>query len=130
VEGGIGNTIQGTSFFYRPYITYGLNASFEAGTEVDAGPFSFTASAYDFLPWGTQTMISRTGVQTSGAGVGHDNGFNAGIDVQLIKYVDLEVDYSRSVPLRLNSFSFVISFKIGSLLPPQPQQIETSEDAH
>jgi len=130
VEGGIGNTTPGTSFFYRPYITYGLNASFEAGAELDAGPFSFTASAYDFVPWGTQTMISSTSVQAGGAGVVRDNGFNAGIDVQLLRYLDLEVDYSRSVPLRLNTFSFVISFKIGSLLPPQPRQIETSEDAH
>ena len=129
VEGGIGNTVPGTSFFYRPYITYGLNASFEAGTEVDAGPFSFTASAYDIVPWGTQTVIS-TSVQTGGASVVRDNGFNAGIDVQLVRYLDLEVDYSRSVPRRLNSFSFVLSFRIGSLLPSQPQQVETSEDAH
>src|SRR5215472_343851 len=73
VDGGVGNTIPDTRFFHRPYMTFGYNASFEAGTEVDAGPFSLTASAYDIAPWGPQTMISRvfrcsSGTKCSGTG--------------------------------------------------------------
>lgn len=140
VDGGVGNTIPDTRFFHRPFMTFGYNASFEAGTEVDAGPFSLTASAYDIAPWGTQTVISRmfrctsgtkcvaagtstnrrgytqTSVQTGGASLTRDNGFNAGIEVKPVKYLDLEADYSRSVPLQLNNFSFGISIDIGSLL--------------
>jgi hypothetical protein len=139
VDGGAGNTIQDTRFFHRPYMTFGYNASFEAGTEVDVGPFSLTASAYDIAPWGTQTMFSRVfrcskgtkcvasgtstnrrgykqaSVQTGGASLTRDNGFNAGIELKPAKYLDLEADYSRSVPLQLNTFSFGISIDIGSL---------------
>jgi hypothetical protein len=84
-------------------MTYGYNASFEAGTEMDAGPFSLTASAYDIAPWGTQVMFSKvfrcasgaptgtstnrkgytqTSVQSGGADLTRDNGFNAGIEVK------------------------------------------------
>jgi len=51
IDGGAGNTISDTRFFHRPFTSFGYNASFEAGTEVDAGPFSLTASAYDIAPW-------------------------------------------------------------------------------
>lgn len=146
VDGGVGNTIPDTRFFHRPYMTFGSNASFEAGTEVGAGPFSLTASAYDIAPWGPQTIISRvfrcssgtkcsgTGTSTDrkgyvsssvtsgGASLARDNGFNAGIDVKPAKYLDLEADYSRSVPLRVNNFSFGISIDLGSLFHSQPRQ--------
>lgn len=146
IDGGVGNTIPDTHFFHRPYMTFGYNASFEAGTEADAGPFSLTASAYDIAPWGTQTMISRifrctsgtkcsasgsstnrrgyatTSIQTGGANLTRDNGFNAGVEVKPVKYLDLEANYSRSVPLRLNIFSFGIGMDLGSFLRSQPRQ--------
>jgi len=144
VDGGVGNTIQDTRFFHRPYTTFGYNASFEAGTEVDAGPFSLTASAYDITPWGTQVMFSKvfrcgsgakcastgtstnrkgytqTSVQSGGADLTRDNGFNAGIEVKPNRYFDLEAAYSRSVPLQLNIFSFGIAVDIGALLRHGP----------
>jgi hypothetical protein len=43
------------------------------------------------------------------------------MEVKARAYLDLEVDYSRSVPLQLNSFSFGISVDIGSLLRSRPQ---------
>jgi hypothetical protein len=140
LDAGVGNTIADTRFFHRPYMTFGYNASFEAGIELDPGPFSLTASAYDIAPWGTQTMISRifrcpsgtkcsasgtstnrkgyrdTSIQTGGANLTRDNGFNAGIEVKPVKYLDLEASYSRSVPLQVSSFSFGVSLDIGSLL--------------
>ncbi len=144
VDGGVGNTIPDTRFFHRPFSTFGYNASFEAGTEIDAGPFSLTASAYDVAPWGTQTVVSRvfrcssgtkctasgtstdrkgyllTSVQTGSASLVRDNGFNAGVEVKPVRYLDLEVAYSRSVPLQLNTFSFGVSVDFGSLLRPRP----------
>ena len=143
VDAGVGNTIPYSRFFDRPYMTFGYNASFEAGTEADAGPFSFAASAYDIAPWGNQTVISRvfrcgsaakcsaagtstnrkgykTASVTSGAAdLTRDNGFNVGVEVKPAKYLDLEADYSRSVPLQLNIFSFGISIDLGSLLRSQ-----------
>lgn len=58
-DAGLGNTVLDTQFFHRPFITFGYNAQFEAGTEFDVGKLSFTASAYDIAPWGPQTVISR-----------------------------------------------------------------------
>ena len=139
IDGGVGNTVPDTRYFQRPYMTFGYNAQFEAGTEVDAGPFSVSVSAYDVAPWGTQTVVSRvfrcsgnvscgaagsinrkgylnSSVQTGGASLVRDNGFNASADIKPTKTLDLEFDYSRSVPLRLNTFSFGIGVDLGALL--------------
>lgn len=121
-------------------MTFGYNAAFEAGTEVDAGPISLSASAYDVAPWGNQTVYSRvfrcsssvkcsatgkttdrkgymsSSVTSGDASLTRDNGFNASAEFKPIKTIDLEVDYSRSVPLRLNTFSFGISLDVGAVL--------------
>ncbi len=55
-------------------------------------------------------------MQTGSASLVRDNGFNAGVELKPVKAIDLEFDYSRSVPLRLNSFSFEISVDLGALL--------------
>jgi hypothetical protein len=140
IDGGVGNTVQDTRYFHRPFMTFGYNAQIEAGTEVDAGPLSVSGSAYDVAPWGTQTVVSRvfrcsgnakcgasgkstnrrgylnSSVQSGGASLARDNGFNASVDVKPAKTIDLEFDYSRSVPLRLNTFSFGIGFDLGAML--------------
>lgn len=140
IDGGVGNSVPDTKYFHRPYMTFGYNAQFEAGTEMDAGPFSVTASAYDIAPWGTQTVVSRvfqcsgnascgavgkssnrkgylnTSVQSGDASLARDNGFNAGLEIKPVKIIDLEFDYSRSVPLRLNTFSFGIAVDLGAIL--------------
>ncbi len=129
-----------TKSFHRPFMTFGYNLQFEAGTEMDAGPFSITGSAYDVAPWGPQTVVSRvfrcsgsvkcgatgtstnrkgyldSSVQTGNASLARDNGFNASVEVKPVKTIDLEFDYSRSVPLRLNTFSFGISVDLGAVL--------------
>lgn len=138
VDGGIGNTVLDTRFFHRPFATFGYAAQFEAGTEIDAfGPFSLTVSAYDVAPVGTQMVVSRvfrcsatctqttkssdrrgytsSSILTGGADLVRDNGFNAGIEVKPLRYLDLEFDYSRSVPLRLNSFSFGVAVDLRAL---------------
>jgi hypothetical protein len=139
VDLGVGNTVSDTQYFHRPFITFGYNVQSEGGAEIDAGPVSLTASAYDVAPWGTQTVISRVfrcssaancsasgkstnrkgfllaSVQTGGAELVRDNGFNLGVEMKPAHYVDLEAGYSRSVPLQLNIFSFGISLDMRAL---------------
>ena len=142
LDAGVGNTLPNTKYLIRLYSTFGYNAQFEAGTQADAGPFSLSASAYDIAPWGPQTMVSKvyrctsgtkcsaTGtttdrksyltqnVSTGGASLTRDNGFNAGVELKpaKAKYLDLELDYSHSVPLRLNTISFGIALDIGGMM--------------
>jgi hypothetical protein len=137
---GVGNTVSDTKYFHRPFITFGYNAQFEGGTEFDAGPFSLAASAYDVTPWGPQTVISRVfrcssgakcsangkstnrkgyksaSVQSGGADLVRDNGFNAGIEFKPVPVLDFEFDLSRSIPLQLTSFSFGVSVDLSRLL--------------
>ena len=142
INGGVGNSVQDTRYFHRPFTTFGYTAQFEGGTEVDAGPFSLSASLYDIAPWGTQMVVSRVyrctsgtkclagakttnrksylnqNVSTGDASLTRDNGFNAGVEYKpaKAKYLDLEFDYSHSVALRLNSISFGIAVDIAGMM--------------
>jgi len=140
---GAGNTVMDTRFFHRPFITFGYNAQFEGGLEYDPGKFSFSVSAYDVAPWGNQTVISRVfrcgasancnaggktknrksftsaSVSAGAADLVRDNGFNAGIDYKPAGYLDFEFDFSRSVPLQLNSYSFGIGVDLSWLVRPR-----------
>ena len=142
LDAGVGNSIMDTKFFHRPFMTYGYNAQFNGGVEYDPGKFSFSAAAYDVAPWGNQTVISRvfrcssaakcsagapttdrksfttSSVSTGGADLVRDNGFNGGIDYKPAGYLDLEFDFSRSVPLQLNSYSIGIGVDLSWLLRP------------
>jgi hypothetical protein len=133
---GVGNTVLDTRYFHHPYMSFGYNAQSEAGLEYDPGKFSFSASAYDVAPWGNQTIYSRvfrcggpscssgsgrngfktSNVTSGGADLVRDNGWNAGIDYKPSPRIDLEFDYSRSVPLHLNNYSFGMGFDLSSLL--------------
>jgi hypothetical protein len=140
VNATVGNTVLDTHYFHRPYTTFGYNAAFEGGLEYDPGKFSFSLSAYDIAPWGDQTVISRvfrcdssthcsssgptnnrksylnSSVSTGAADLVRDNGLNAGIDFKPTSRLDLEFDYSRSIPLQLNIFSFGIGVDLSWLL--------------
>jgi hypothetical protein len=142
VNAAVGNTVMDTKSFHRPFITFGYNFQSEAGVEYDPGNFSFSASGYDVAPWGNQVVISRVfrcgsgakcsasgtstdrkgyktaSVTAGGADLVRDNGWNAGIDYKPSPRVDLELDYSRSVPLHLNSYSFGIGVDLSWVLRP------------
>ena len=146
LDAGVGNTVMDTRSFHRPFITFGYNAQFNGGLEYDPGKFSFSVSAYDVAPWGDQTVFSRvfrcgsgttcsagsksndrkgytTNSVTSGsADLVRDNGYGAGIDYKPVGYLDLEFDYSRSVPLHLNSYSFGIGVDLSWVLHPHIYQ--------
>ncbi|MGB7844141.1 MAG: hypothetical protein WBL63_00875 [Candidatus Acidiferrum sp.] len=143
LNAGLGNTVLDTRYFRRPFITFGYNAQFEGGLEYDPGNFSFSVAAYDVAPWGEQTVISRVfrcgkSTNCSAAGATHnrgsyrntsissgpadlvrDNGFNASVDFKPTSRLDLEFDFSRSVPLQLNIYSFGMGFDLSWLLRPQ-----------
>jgi len=142
IDAGVGNTIMDTRYFTRPFATFGYNAAFTGGLEYDKGPFSFQVGGYDIAPWGNQTEISRvfrcgsaakcgssgpstnrhgftgSNVTTGGAALVRDNGYEAGIDFKPVYYLDFEFDYSRSVPLQLNNYSFGIGVNLSSLVRP------------
>jgi hypothetical protein len=141
VDAGVGNTILDTRYFHRPFATYGYNAQFSGGVEYDPGNFSFSVAAYDVAPWGNQTVISRvfrcgsakcggsgsssnrhgytsSSVTSGSADLVRDNGYNAGIDYKPVGYLDFEFDFSRSVPLQLNSYSFGIGMDLSWLIRP------------
>jgi hypothetical protein len=143
VDAGVGNTIMDTRFFTRPFMSFGYNAAFTGGLEYDKGPFSLQAGAYDVAPWGNQTVYSRvfrcgaaasctaaggshnrrgftsSNVTSGGADLVRDNGYEAGIDFKPVYYLDFEFDYSRSVPLHLNNYSFGIGINLSSLVRPR-----------
>ena len=143
VDAGVGNTGLDTRYFHRPFTTYGYNAQLNGGIEYDPGNFSFSVAAYDVAPWGNQTEISRvfrcgssvkcsaggptknrksftsSNVSTGGADLVRDNGYNAGIDYKPVGYLDFEFDFSRSVPLQLNSYSFGIGVDLTRLVRPR-----------
>jgi hypothetical protein len=163
IDAGVGNTVLDTWQFQRPYTLFGYSGQFEAGTSMDLGPFSFSASAYDILPWGGQTIISRvyrcpkgttctppagtqvtpaptptptpvrcparakctpagtsttrrdylvSSVVTGVADLARDNGWNASVEVHPRQQFNLEFDYSRSVPLHLDTFSFGLGINL------------------
>jgi hypothetical protein len=142
LDAGVGNTVLDTKYFHRPFMSFGYNAAFTAGLEYDKGPFSLSGGAYDIAPWGNQIVFSRvfrctsaakcsatgtttnrdgflgTSVTSGPASLVRDNGYEAGIDFKPAYYLDLEFDYSRSVPLRLNNYSFGIGIDLSSLMRP------------
>src|SRR5438094_2090736 len=141
LDAGVGNTIMDTRFFHRPFATFGYNAQFNGGIEYDPGNFSFSVAAYDVAPCGDQTVISRvfrcgsancsgngrssnrhghtsSSVTSGGPALVRDNGSNAGTESKPVGYLDFEFDFSRSVPLQLNSYSFGIGVDLTRLVRP------------
>lgn len=150
IDGGIGNTVGDAHHVKKPFMTFGYNVAFEAGTQVDAGPLSFSASVYDVAPWGPQTVISRvfrcapgpgcsaagktrnrksyllSNVSSGDASLTRDNGFNVGVEFKPMKTVNLEAAYSRSVSLQLNTFSFGVFLDIAGILRSHSSELSPS----
>lgn len=130
---GFANTIANSRFFKRPFTSYGYNAHFELGTEVDVWKFlSAGASLYDIEPMGNQTLYSRfhgngvaaqhnrffqsANVTTGSASIAKDNGYSAWVDANPISYLDCSFGYSRSVHYAFNSISFGVGLDLGHWL--------------
>ncbi len=142
VNAGVGNSLADTKYWHRPFVTLGDVAHFEGGTAFDLGhSVTLTASAYDVAPWGTQKVYSRTVTRSGGGPTGsgpgnsshgrvfqnnavtigdssidRDNGFNADLDFNPVKFVDFDLAYSHSVHYQLDTVSFSINFNLTPLL--------------
>jgi hypothetical protein len=131
-EIGVGNSLPERMLFLRPFTSYGYLSHVEGGADIDIiGPLSMTASAYDILPWGTQTVFSRvsghgngshgrsfeTSQKTSGgASLTRDYGFNLNADISVGGRFDLYAGYTRSMTYALNSVSFGVGINLKTLL--------------
>lgn len=135
---GAGNSLFGTRYWQRPYLTLGGVSHFEAGTSFDLGhDFSVSGSAYDIAPWGTQKVYSlivtkaggspggtpkhgrvyQNNAETvGGASLDRDNGYNADLDFNPTKLIDLDLAYSHSMHFQLDTVSFTVGLNLTPLL--------------
>jgi hypothetical protein len=67
-------------------------------------------------PTKNRNSFTTASVSSGAADLVRDNGFNAGIDFKPLSYCDVEFDFSRSVPLQLNSYSFGIGVDLSWLV--------------
>jgi hypothetical protein len=124
----------------RPYSIVGKLAVLDAGAEIDASKtVSLSVSAYDILPWGPQTAISRFAlpqqplaagaagpvsksrkgqrffdVSTLTAGssaLTRDHGVEVAVTASPTSKVDLTASYSRSIPLQLDTVGVSLSLR-------------------
>jgi hypothetical protein len=135
---GVANSLFDATYQHRPYVTLGDLAHFDVGTAFDLGrTLTVSASVYDIAPWGTQKVYSKVVTKSGGGGGGSskhgrvyldnalttggssidsDNGFNADLDFNPVKYVDFDLAYSHSVHYQLDTVSFGINFNLTPLV--------------
>ena len=130
-----------TRVVHRSIITFGKEAQFTAGTDIDLfGPFSINVDAYDVEPWGPQEIFSRTLKKTTvtvngvnqvrysavnsitkgGANLVKDNGYDAAIDAKLKRYILVEVGYDYSVQYVAGTVYFSVGFDLSKFLSRGP----------
>jgi hypothetical protein len=122
-----------TRVVHRSFITLGKEVQSTAGLDVDLfGPFSFSADAYDVIPWGQQEIFTRTlkkktvtvnGVTTTrtyavnaitkgGANLVRDNGYDAAIDARIGHFLLIEGGYDYSVQFAAGTVFFSVGFDL------------------
>jgi hypothetical protein len=131
---GLANSIPDTFVYRRPFASYGDLGHLQAGAARHIVDWlSVAASAFDVVPWGSQTIDSRVvgngfaatghgppflqGRQTTGgSSLAADNGFSAGLGISPTKAIDFTVGYSRSTHYDLNTVSFGIAVNMRAIL--------------
>jgi hypothetical protein len=132
---GIANTVSDTRFFVRPFTTLGTVGHFEAGAEFELLPLlNFAASAYDVAPTGQQKIFSKLATQqmtttitrgrvfttahetVGGADLASDNGFSVGFNSSPLPFLDLGINYTRSVHFRLDTLSYGVGVNVGYIV--------------
>jgi hypothetical protein len=144
-EAGLANTVTDTRYFARPFTSLGFVTHFQGGMTVDfARVFQAGGSVYAIAPSGSQKVYSKlvgpqsgsttsapapmgTGkgqgnnvfasahVTSGGADLVRDHGYTAFLIASPVKYMDLEVAYTRSADYQLNTVSFSVGFNVGVL---------------
>jgi hypothetical protein len=143
---GIANTVSDTTFFSRPFTSLGLVGHMEGGASVPIMPyFSIGGSAYEILPSGQQTIISKLvkgqsstsqsnastliskhGVfETNAVTVGSsdlaaDHGFSTWMQLKKGSDASFQLGYNRSAAYQLNSLFFSIGLNIRGLINNRP----------
>jgi hypothetical protein len=137
LELSLSNGLTDTKLYHRPFTTLGFVSQFTGGGSIDVGGnFSVGASLYDVLPAGTQKMFSKLVSQKSGSTAGsgkngrsyelasettgtasltRDNGGSAWIEFSP-GVLDLQIGYTHSVHLALNTVAFNVGINIGKLV--------------
>jgi hypothetical protein len=137
LELSLSNGLTDTKLYHRPFTTLGFVSQFTGGTSIDlGGNFSVGASLYDVLPAGTQKMFSKLVSQKSGSTAGsgkndrsyelasettgtasltRDNGGSAWIEFSP-RALDLQIGYTHSVHLELNTVAFNLGVNLGKLV--------------
>lgn len=132
---GVANTISDTSFFVRPFTSYGLVSHVEGGTTVDLLPrASMGASAYGVRASGEQRITSKvfdsggrgptsgshrgrpfeTSSETvSSPDIANDYGFSTWFGVSPQSNSNFYVGYSRSTSYDFNTLFFGVGFRVG-----------------
>jgi hypothetical protein len=135
---GLANSVSDTTFFIRPYTTYGLVTHVEGGARYRlARVVSVGASIYEIAPSGQQTVLSRivkanqttaastrknhgafeTASTTTGSSdIAKDHGLSAWVQVQPVKTLGFYAGYSRSTQYSLDTVFFGISLNLGSAI--------------
>jgi hypothetical protein len=142
----VGDSLNSTSspqrrIIHRPFITFGNEAQFQAGTDMDVlGPLSVTADVYKVLPWGPQTIYSRIlkkGVNTGkraknhrvyevvsttkgGAALVQDDGIDFAADVALRHSIQIEAGYDYSMHYAAGTLFFSVGFEMTGLFHRGP----------
>lgn len=138
VEAGFSNGLTDTRFYHRPYTTLGFVSQFTGGSTIDLGHnFSVGASLYDVLPAGQQKMFSKLvgkkslsvaglgnhgrayelAAETTGnASLTRDNGGSAWVEFSPGQIFDIQMGYTHSVHLALDTFTFNLGVNVGRLV--------------
>jgi hypothetical protein len=138
-EATLGNSLNSTQRFRRPFTTLGAVSTVTGGTSIDLFKgVSFEASAYDVLPFGDQKMYShaanpagaggsngsshrpfQTSAVTSGtASLTKDHGFTGDLSLNPTRRVSVDLAYTRSIGYSLDSVGATVSFRLGHLATP------------
>ena len=144
VEAGFSNGLTDTRFYHRPYTTLGFISQFSGGSTLDlGGNFSIGASLYDVLPSGQQKMFSKLvgrksafaagagkhgrayelAAETTGsASLTRDNGESTWVEFSPGRVFDVQVGYTHSVHLALDTVSFNLGINVGRLVKGTARQ--------
>ncbi len=136
VEGTMGNSLNSTRRFRRPFTTLGAISTLTGGTGIDLfKAVSFEASAYDVLPFGDQKIYSHLGKQAGSGGStgnGHrpfqtspvtsgtssltkDHGFTGDLSINPTRRVGFDLAYTRSIGYALDSVGATVSLRLGHM---------------
>jgi hypothetical protein len=137
-EAGLGSTVGDRHYFVRPYRTLGLVSQMEGGADVKIASNLYAGGSwYGVIPSGTQKIYSQLINQSPGSvafpishfryftsafltqgpsSIVKDNGLSGWVGIKTGRNVDLEIGYSRSTRMDLDTVSFRVGFNAGALV--------------